>query len=233
MKKALLFLFVCALGGALSAQTLQITQADSTVYGNATSSPDIYGYITVKNISNIDANYLVKRIDKNYNALTDSNAICWQTCFNPDVSVALFPLYIPAGQENNQFVGHVYPDGDGVPRSGAITYVFYKQFDESDSISFTMNYEVTANFSTVENKLPELKVYPNPAKDILHIELSRTRGQASEFELFDMVGHKLYSKKVTANANFDVDLKKLAKGVYFYTLKQNGKALITKKLVVK
>lgn len=233
MKKALLLIFACTLFNGLHAQSLQVTQADSTVYGNATTSPDIYGYVTVKNISNVDANYLVKRIDANYNALTDSNAICWQTCFNPNVSVALFSLHIPAGQENNQFVGHVYPDGDGVPRSGAITYVFYQEFDEADSITFTMNYEVTANFSTRENKLPELKVFPNPAKDILHIELSRTGGQASEFELFDMVGHKLYTKSLSANANFDVDLKKLAKGVYFYTLKQNGKALITKKLVVK
>ena len=181
MKKALLLIFAYTLFNGLHAQSLQVTQADSTVYGNATTSTDIYGYVTVKNISNLDANYLVKRIDANYNALTDSNAICWQTCFNPNVSVALFSLHIPAGQENNQFVGHVYPDGDGVPRSGSITYVFYQEFDEADSITFTMNYEVTANFSTRENKLPELKVFPNPAKDILHIELSRTGGQASEF----------------------------------------------------
>lgn len=233
MKKILLITLSFVVCAAVSAQSLQIVQADTNVYGNASNTVDMFGYVKVKNISNIDGNYLVKRIDKNYNALTDSNAICWQTCFNPSVSVALFSLKIKSGQENNEFVGHVYPDGDGVPRSGSITYVFYKEFDETDSISFTMNFTVTTNFSTVEKKLPELKVYPNPASDVLHVELSRTNGKASEFELFDMVGHKVFSKTTFSNSNFDVDLKNLAKGVYFYTLKQEGNALITKKLVVK
>ncbi len=232
MKKTLSLLFFALIGGGSFAQTLSIIEADSVVYGNASNSVDIFGYVTVKNVSNLDGNYLVKRIDANYNELTDSNAICWQTCFNPEVSVALFPLTIRAGQENREFVGHVYPDGDGVPRSGAITYVFYKQFDETDSIAFTMQFEVTTNFSLDETKLPEVTVFPNPASDRISVKLENINGEKTDFQLYNMVGGRIFTKTISSDEHFDIDLKKLSRGIYFYTLRQGNKALITKKLVV-
>jgi len=73
----------------------------------------------------------------------------------------------------------------------------------------------------VENELDELKVFPNPAKDILSIE---TSAKLKSIELMDASG-----RKVIQTDQLTLQLGHLEKGVYFLYFKtESGKKLVRK-----
>ena len=62
-----------------------------------------------------------------------------------------------------------------------------------------------------------IKLYPNPAKDKLHINISKAETQKLSIRITDMYGREVYAEKISAVAgsvNHDIDISKLAKGIY-------------------
>lgn len=247
MRKALLLLIgLC--GGILSAQSLGVYKADTLVVGDASATSDLVAKIQVKNISNSAVDVKVKRLDRNYNNLTDSNAVCWDICFQPDVSLSLTSITIQPGEVTSEglFSGHVYPDKDGTSRKGPITYVFFDENNPSDSMAFTINYAVsdtmsgqqafTQSFPTVglveSNLKSELKVYPNPASDELNVAYSLAQGK-NQFEIVSLLGKTVYKKNLEENSGkITLNLSRLDGGIYFYLLRHNGETMLTRKLIV-
>jgi len=237
LKLLSLLLFV---GSSVMAQSLSLTveRVDTALaFGDANSSNELIGYLDVKNNSNKTMDVLCRRIDKNYNALTDSNAICWGgQCWQPSVSVSPFPTTLAAGETSApaEFSAHVYPDGDGVNWRGSITYVFYDKDNTTDSVVYTISYEVDNTFSIGEKSFDEFAVYLNPASNILNVKYSGMRGENASFELVSMVGTKVYSRELTeVDDLLKLDISKLSRGVYFYIIKSNGEVTTSKKLVIK
>lgn len=243
LKLLSLFLFV---GTYVMAQSLTIERIDTTgdlqtqgyTYApDANKTKELIAYLDIKNNSNKTIDVLAKRIDKNYNGLTDSNAICWGgQCWSPDVSVSPFPTTLAAGQTSvpAEFSAHVYPDGDGKAWRGPITYVFYDMNNPSDSVAYTINYQVGTVLSLRDQAFDEFAVYPNPASNILNVKYSGMRGEAASFELVSMVGTKVYSRQLTkSDDQLKLDVSKLSRGVYFYIIKSNGEVASSKKLVIK
>lgn len=224
----------------LSAQSLQVTHLDSVVMGNAHHAGDIEGISVVKNISSDTLEVRFRRIDGNYNALTDSNAICWGLCFTTNISVSplSFTKSMAPGARDTA-ITHVYPDKDGVGRTGSITYVYFVENSPTDSVAYSVRYEVTPDLSTRE-LMPErrtsLEVFPNPATQgnaQLDYELANTT-TAATFEMLNLVGEVVLRRSLEAKeGQLRLDLRGLAPGVYYYTLKQEGKSLSTKKLVIR
>lgn len=241
MMKKLLCILLSLAATYGSAQSLQIvsTLSDTLSEGNATTENDMESYIVVKNISSNPIDILVKRIDRNYNALTDSNAICWGICFAPDVSVApsSFKQTLQPGEESGKydFVGHVYPDMDGIAREGDITYVFFDINNPNDSAAHTVTYKTTQNFSVGESAGQNLvSVFPNPANDNVQVKYDLNRASKGSFELRNIVGSVVYQKNLKSSENsFSLNVSGLSPGVYFYVLKSSEKVLSTKKLVIK
>lgn len=232
MKKILFALCAFGLGFLASAQSLTVTSYDANVYGNAWNTSDLASYAVVSNNTGAPVEVSCKRIDRNYTALTDSNAICWVVCYGPEVSVSPLTITIPAFSDNsdNPFSGHVYPDLDGQANSGDITYVFYLTNTPTDSVAITVNYDVSATFNTNEDKLSSLKVYPNPVNDVLYYEYESNI--STKFEIFDMTGATVYSEDVKeSNPTHQVNVQHLPSGVYMYSLIQNGQRQFTKKLI--
>lgn len=216
------------------AQNLQLTFQDTAIVSNANSSAELVGYAYLKNNSGQDMDVMAKRIDKSYTVLTDSNAICWAGgCYIPSISQSPFSLSIPAGATVTDFSAHVYPEGDGVVSAGPIRYVFFDENNPSDSVSFIINFAVTQNFSIEEKFLPTVSVFPNPAKDFLKVELKNVNSNNAQFELIDMLGNRVFSKNIEGQRNFELDLSNVARGIYFYALKQDNITIATKKLVVR
>ncbi|AEV32894.1 T9SS type A sorting domain-containing protein [Owenweeksia hongkongensis] len=237
MKLKLLSLLLCA-GSMVMAQSLTIENVDSShTSGDAVTADDLTIDINIRNNSSQAIEVGCKRIDKNYNALTDSNAICWVVCYKASVSVSPGTITIGAGQATgggDVFIGHVYPDQDGVNRSGPITYVWYDVDNPSDSVAFTANYEVTGGIGIEEKSFDEFAVYPNPASGILNVKYTGMRGESASFELVSMVGTKVYSRELTeVDDQLKLDVSKLSRGVYFYIIKSNGEVTTSKKLVIK
>ncbi|MFY8068082.1 MAG: T9SS type A sorting domain-containing protein, partial [Flavobacterium sp.] len=83
--------------------------------------------------------------------------------------------------------------------------------------------------SSNDNVLGSLKVYPNPAKGIVNIDLGNVTGDTT-YELFDVQGRKVISK--VSSTNFEtLNVESLSDGIYMLTV-QNGSAKTTKKLVI-
>lgn len=234
-KITLLALALFLSAGLLKAQlSLEIIHQDSTIVGNAWSDGDLPAHAVVKNISGLPVEVALKRIDGNYNELTDSNAICWGLCFTTNISQnpPSFNRTLQPGATDTAIL-HVYPDRDGYTRSGPIQYVLFDYYNPSDSVAFTVNYQVNGvPLSQKEVAKPELSVYPNPADDFLRVQYEVTKD--ASFELINLVGAKVYSTRLDAQSTeMELDLSNLNPGVYFYTLKSEGKVVISRKLVIR
>lgn len=221
--------------GAQAQQSLEITWQDTLVEGNAWVDGDLAGYAVVKNISSLPVEVAFKRIDANYTALTDSNAICWGLCFTTNISQnpVSFNRTIQPGATDTAIV-HVYPDLDGYTRDGFIDYVLFDYYNPTDSVAFRIDFKVNGQpLNLVEAPKASLSVYPNPAKDFLKINYQVNSSDEAKFELINIVGARVLSKRLDAQKNkAEVDLSTLKPGVYFYTLKVNGSLQVSKKLVI-
>lgn len=220
---------------SLSAQSLKMYSFDTLVVGDATTDGDIYGYATVENVSNIPIDVRFKRIDGNYNALTDSNAICWSLCFRPDISVSplAFTRTLQPG-DTGISITHVYPDRDGFTRQGDITYVFFNQYDASDSVAYTVTYRVNGQpIGLKEVQKPSVQIYPNPVQGHARVNFDLAGQSSGSFELINLVGSKVFQRNLRSETGyFELPVQRLSAGVYFYTLRSGGQVITTKKLVI-
>lgn len=235
MKKLLFLIFGVSVGIALQAQSLQITYADTLVQGHVSNTNEIPAKVTVKNVGSTAKDYLLKRIDKNYNSLTDSNAFCWgQLCYQPHISVAPMAQTIQPGEEFKGFIGYAYPDDGGQPAKGDIRYVVYDQNDPNDSVSFTITYETTADFSLRESNQSEVSIFPNPTSGMTTLEYDLGGASSGTFEIINLVGSKVYQKSLSATrSELQFDAGRFEPGVYFYSFIVDDKVAETRKLVIK
>lgn len=235
MKKFLLTLILLSPFVFKAQSSLEIVYADTLVEGNVNSATDIAGHIWIRNTAKVGQNVLVRRVDSNYTDLTDSNAICWGTCFSPDESVALFSIPI-GGEDTNKidFISHVYPDEASNIGCGPITYIFYIEFDPTDNVRFTMNYCLTADFDLDEDKIVnKLSVFPNPAIGTTKVSYTLDSKGENFFELYNLLGKKVYEHGIEgSNGEFEFNAKDFSSGVYYYAFKSNGEVLETKKMVI-
>lgn len=95
----------------------------------------------------------------------------------------------------------------------------------------------TDNWVTIgEHKVAsEISVYPNPATNFLNVSYNLGSGSTGTFEMVNLVGSTVYKKDLTEkDSKFNLNIERLPKGVYFYSIKNNnGKVLTTRKLVVR
>ncbi|RNA62376.1 M20/M25/M40 family metallo-hydrolase [Chryseobacterium nematophagum] len=79
-----------------------------------------------------------------------------------------------------------------------------------------------------QNSLENIKIYPNPVKDLLNIELPHKVNDFT-FEITDLLGHSLIKEKNSTQIN----TSKLINGAYIGILKSNDQTIIRKILIEK
>ncbi|MDD2576578.1 MAG: T9SS type A sorting domain-containing protein [Bacteroidales bacterium] len=92
------------------------------------------------------------------------------------------------------------------------------------------------DFTNVETGEKEtIKVYPNPAKDFVYVDIEATNFTKGEIELFDMQGKFVKKAKLSAKQGNRVDVSNLNAGAYTYTynVSLNGKTISGKVIVGK
>lgn len=70
-------------------------------------------------------------------------------------------------------------------------------------------------FTSLQNNTPaqiNIRVYPNPAKYLLHIDAGQSSNQADVF-LYDLNGRKVFESRMIT-AEIDIDVSALQKGIY-------------------
>lgn len=116
--------------------------------------------------------------------------------------------------------------GDYSPWSLNITYT------DNTGYSITCTIEFVPLQPSANESLNSVAIaaYPNPASDEVTFSLGNVKA-GSKLVLRDMSGRTV--KMLDAEAEVSMDLEGLSSGVYFYSLEENGKAVVTRKLVVR
>jgi hypothetical protein len=79
----------------------------------------------------------------------------------------------------------------------------------------------------------EIKIYPNPADDILNVEYDIAKTSKGEFKIFDVQGNLLQTNKINANnKKAIIQLPPLVKGLYLSQFVENGIITFIGKFVV-
>lgn len=79
---------------------------------------------------------------------------------------------------------------------------------------------------------PELTVYPNPANNVVNVDVNYTGSDVVTVSILDIVGKEVATETLMNGKN-TIDISHLNAGVYFYAVKQGGDIIETKKLVVR
>lgn len=234
MKKALLVLFVLG-GWSIQAQSLEVVKYNDTIWMPAHSVPfqDPEGYATIKNTSSNSLDVWCKRQELSI-SIAQLNYFCWKDCYTPTVTVSPDPITISSNTSDSSFVGYSRPKGDGVIGCDSIRYVFWDGANPNDSAYFTMYYCTGAQISVDEYSAPHaFEAFPNPAKDVLYVQHTFRNVKNAKITITNMVGARVYEGEVDSSSDLtQVSLSHLKSGVYFYSIRADGKNLGTKRFVI-
>lgn len=96
-------------------------------------------------------------------------------------------------------------------------FEFYDAGPYSDN-SGSLNFEIYANVKTGINEIDHFEgftLFPNPTADRIYISLNSS--EVFEFSIYDIVSKKIFEEEFTSSLSMDT--KHLAKGVYFYAVR--------------
>ena len=77
-----------------------------------------------------------------------------------------------------------------------------------------------SNTSKARHK-PDIKVYPNPANDVLYIELPETTRDYC-IRIYTIFGQEIINVKANSETTLKVDISNLNSGIYIYSIYQDG-----------
>jgi len=100
--------------------------------------------------------------------------------------------------------------------------------------SVSAKYSATANVSEVGNSIADLKVYPNPATNVLNISANLNNTQDTRITMTNSIGQVVYNNTITKNGtsvNESIDLNSMSNGLYLVTVTNNGQT-VTQKVAV-
>jgi len=223
--RRLLFLFVFALFGVNAhAQSLSVVEQDTVVEVNSTSVADYGFHIKVKNTSTEDLEVYVRRAYNSPTCAYDSAYFCWDYCYGADVDNSIGYVSILAGDEKNDFSGHVYSPTTSATCMDSTRYVFYNGKDPSDSLSVWVQISAGPTMGTVDVQIAADKVYPNPARNFITVETAKS----GQLYIYNALGALVKTKNLNPGKNA-VSVAELSNGVYLYSL--DGASF--KKLIVR
>ena len=233
MKKQLLlasFTFLLGMQSVLMAQSFELEETTSYDFGSV--QEDLATHTVVRNISSS-----VKRVfckSEVINVVAGSEVFfCWEECYDP--SVVESPTYIEVNPNEVIDLFHGYIRPNGFPGISTVRFSFYSSTDASDSIAFIGTFEASpVGISKVKNQLSELIVYPNPADEKVNISVTQVQSENAVIELYNMLGSLVVSIPIKQNDELiTIPTAQLKAGVYFFTLRSNGKTSKPGRLTIK
>ena len=233
MKKHLLlaaFLFSLGINPVLIAQSFQLEETTSYDFGSV--DEDLATHTVVRNVSNG-----VKRVfckSEIINVVAGAQTFfCWEECYDP--SVVESPTYIEVNPNEVIDLFHGYIRPNGFPGISTVRFSFYSSTDVNDSIAFIGTFEASpVGISKVKNQLSELIVYPNPADERVNISVAQVQSENAVIEIYNMLGSLVVSIPLKQNDEvITIPTAQLKAGVYFFTLRSNGKTSKPGRLTIK
>ncbi|MEI6853331.1 MAG: T9SS type A sorting domain-containing protein, partial [Bacteroidota bacterium] len=176
----------------------------------------------------------------NYFTGTQSK-ISWN--YNGSNQVAGYRVYRGTSLGNLSFLANVYANYyqyyDYSPPSDHLYYMVEAVLNDTCNPLINPPQSFSSSFSNIvnayyigldENNLDlGIRIYPNPAKETLTLELTSTLNAPTKFEVCDLLGRKMMEQNI-ANLKTQIDVSSLAKGMYLLKLKCGNK-IQTKRFV--
>ena len=105
---------------------------------------------------------------------------------------------------------------------------------EASAQSPTDNTQQLASIESVASIENTLKIYPNPAKSSLTINMRIPSVSQARISLHDMLGNEVELLAENASGSFDktYDINNVRAGIYFIRINYNGQSTIVKKIIV-
>jgi len=131
--------------------------------------------------------------------------------------------------------GDWLPFGDGLP-SVVVNDLFLESIFSEDLYAATYgrsSYKISiGNLGVEDYPMEEITIYPNPASDHVWISLVN-KSFIGLIDIYDQTGKKVISKAISNDQNdVQINLNGISSGLYFMNI-DSGKAMISKKLLVK
>ncbi len=215
----------------ISAQSLVIGTTNPTKSGAADEFELELGF-TVSNQSFEQIPVKVRRTVLS-NISGSSNFFCWLACYTESTSLTPNPLIIYGESSSNAFSAHLRPYMNS--GTAQIQYTFFNADNTLDSTNVIVTFEVTP--LGIKNVVTEsnVRAFPNPADDKLTLNFNRNSNTSTAYlELFNMLGSKVASIPVTTlDGSIVIPTDDFKSGLYFYSLKEDGKISRPGKVTIK
>ena len=220
------------LDGANAPESITLTKSSSSGI-----NADYYFYdsLHIVNTGNQPLQLEYKRI-RRYHKHGWYDQICDDFCFPaPDNDIWTRPTdagntVIIAPGDSSVFAPKIFPDlisGCSI-YAYQITNVFGIVYD---TIQVTATLDVESCFLGAENHsgAAEVSVYPNPVKDVLNISVNQT--EKAVVTIYNLQGKVVLTTPLNNGTN-QLQIDELNAGVYFYSVRDNGDLIDTKKLII-
>lgn len=79
--------------------------------------------------------------------------------------------------------------------------------------------EGTLGIDSEDEIMEHIKIYPNPVRDYLNINVNNTLNSDVRINLYDLNGKLIVEKEINASMDSRLDMTKLSHGLYFLTIK--------------
>ncbi len=127
-------------------------------------------------------------------------------------------------------------DGVITLEDGGPVYFMVSPYFTGETGTYLLDMTITSSPSSAvkENALTsQIRVYPNPARERVMIDLDAFNGKMQKIELVDATGHQVISPVLSPSGkSVDLSLNDLSEGVYFVRM-YTDKGIITRKIIIK
>jgi uncharacterized repeat protein (TIGR01451 family) len=117
--------------------------------------------------------------------------------------------------------------GDIIPNNASI------YFDSNPAIvtaTFNSKFTVPLGITTFDDN--SLVLYPNPASNLVQIDLINTNEQVKSVVIYDMLGKAVKTVTLNTTSSWSIDVSDMSKGMYLVEITSDSNLKVTKKLVV-
>lgn len=118
---------------------------------------------------------------------------------------------------------------------GNYTYFVTAVYSGGESLSSnTANITVIHNVGIPQVEIKTLSIYPNPAKEILYVQLEDQDNEPLSIQIYDQLGKLVYNEELTPNSDrIEISVNHLPNGAYTLLMYSTEKAFQGKFIVMK
>ncbi len=210
----------------MNINTKRSTPVQTRKPGAAGQPPFFYTYsdyslIDFRTTDSIYAAYIVRNSFSNYN---DANIEFTNFNINGDTNFT-FKIDYDNG---------IFKQIQGVKATKDGGFIIAALSDEDDAWLIKFKPEGLISLTDIKTGDKEtIKVYPNPAKDYINVDIECTNFKQSDIELFDIQGKLVKKAKLKSKQGNSIDVSNLNAGAYTYNVSINGKTISGKIIVGK